>query len=130
MAETFGGIDFEANNDHINYSGLPDLNARVDILGSAYRDGDFALVHGKVSAPFTATYQAFTDLVGSPLDTAKTKYTNILALQGTISTLTTWQGDYTNVLLENVGIPTYTKVIKGGSAVDMAMIPLSFRKMT
>ena len=126
MAETFSTIDFELNQDHINYAALPDVQSRIDILGSSYRDGDFALKHGKVSISFTATYQAFSDTAG---DTAKAKYENLLALQATIDTLTTWQGTYTNVLLENVGSPVYTKTIIAGESRDMAMIPITFRKM-
>ena len=117
MAETFSTFDFETNNDHINYSGLPAVQSRIDILGSGYRDGEFAVVHGKVSEAFTATFMCFSDAGG---DTAKTKYTNLLALQGTIATLTTWQGAYTNVLLQSVSAPAYRKVILGSTATDMA----------
>jgi len=130
MAETFNTFDFETNSDHINYSALPDLNYRVDILGSAYRDGEFALKQGKVSAPFTATFTFFGDENLDPAgDSAKTKYANLLLLQATISTLTTWQGAYTNVLLESVGQPFYKKVILGGSSRDMAVIKIGFRVM-
>ena len=127
MAETFSTFNFETGNDQINYSSLPDVQSQIDIISVAYRNGDIALKHGKRSEPFTATFTAFSDDGG---ETAKTKYDNLLALQGSISTLTTWQGAYSNVLLERVEqSQSYDKVIIGGAAADRIQMQLTFRKM-